>query len=121
MASGIATRIIVDGAYGDLSTTPSATATLLVGNDSNVQLYNDTDPGRFDNPGTLTLNPIQGAYTTTDITDGTNVGTTVANGNLGYNKGVVIFAGSTFVIYSGSMNNNYIEVDENANFNVIGQ
>lgn len=123
MSTGIASRIIVDGAYGDLSTTPSEDATLLVGNNVNVQLFYDTDPGAFDNPGSLTLNPIQGAYTTAGITGGLTpeVGNTVTNGGVEYNKGVVIFAGSTFVIYNGSMNNNYIEVDENANFNVIGQ
>lgn len=121
-ADGIASRILIDGAYGDLSTTPSELATLLVGDNRTVALFPDPDGAEsFDNPaGSLTLNPLQGTYTTTDLKDGNPNGITdnSVNTALEYNKGVVIFAGSTFVIYSGSMNNNYIDVDEGAELRI---
>lgn len=117
MDDGIASRILIDDAYGDLSGTPSEKATLLTGNNTTVALYNDTDPGAIDRSGYLDINPRHGTESL-NFTDGTNVGTTVSSGNAEYNKGFVIFAGSTFIIYNGSMNNNTLQVDTNANFNV---
>ena len=117
MDDGIASRILIDDAYGDLSATPSEKATLLTGNNTTVALYNDTDPGAVARSGYLDINPRHGTEST-NFTDGTNVGTTVSSGNSEYNKGFVIFAGSTFIIYNGSMNNNTLQVDTNANFNV---
>lgn len=116
MADGIASRILIDDSYGDLSGAPSEKATLLTGNSSTVSLYNDPDPGAVDRTGYLDIAAKHGTDVAGDITDGTSIGTT--SGNTEYNKGFVIFAGSTFIIYNGSLTNNTMEVDENANFNV---
>lgn len=109
MATGIASRIIIDGAYGDYSTTPSEEATLLVGNDVDVLVAQDATPGAFEDSGKLEIRAKQGTDTDGTITDGTNVGVTVTNGNEEYNKGLVVFAGSLFRILNGTVVENTVE------------
>lgn len=122
MSTGLVSRILIDGAYGDFSGSPSNEATLLTGNNVTVRLYNDTSAGAIERTGYLDIEAKQGADAGLDITNGTSTGTTATGGSnpsVDFNKGFVVFAGSTFIIYNGTLNNNTMEIDENAEFNVI--
>lgn len=118
ISTGIASRILIDGAYGDLSSNPSEVATLLTGNDVTVSLYNDNEGGAVERTGYLDIAERNGALTGA-LTNGSNVGTTVTDGSNSFNRGFVVFAGSTFIVYNVTLNNNNFEVDENAEVNLI--
>lgn len=129
MSTGLVSRILIDGAYGDYESNPSEAATLLTGNNVTVRLYNDESDGAIERTGYLDIEEKQGSDDGIDITDGTDTGTTYgnvqgggtpgANPSVDFNKGFVVFAGSTFIIYNGTLNNNTMEIDEDAEFNVI--
>ncbi len=107
--TGIASRIIIDGAYDDYSTNPSELATLLVGNNVEVRVVEDIVAGGFPDSGKLEMRAKQGPDNDGLITDNTPTGITVTNGNAEYNRGLVVFAGSTFRILNGSVVENTVE------------